>query len=188
MNDDFAYPDEYDPSVVEALPRPELTAIVDGLLKTHRPDRYAPGADWLDLVASKVENKITVIEAKRIAARQMVGHREGRATRAVNKFLKSLANGDGFTITPEWGLYADEPVAFVEGSDENASRVRVALRAMRARDWEQFALHGRADAQHRFEAEMAMYDAADWLAGQQGSMSFLTWADRLAPREKQAAS
>lgn len=177
MTDDL--PDEYDPDEAQALERPDLTVIVDGLLRAHRPDRYEPGADWLDDVATKIENKITIIEAKRLAARQIVGQREGRATRAVNKFLKSLGAGaGGFSIDQAWIAFADEPVAFIEGVGEESAerRVRVALRAMRSEDWKQFALYGRADAQHRFAAEMAMYDAADWLAAQQGSALFADWA------------
>ncbi|MFS3128679.1 hypothetical protein ACLM5J_09765 [Nocardioides sp. Bht2] len=166
-------PDEYDPADIEFLPRDELTAIVDGLLRVNRPDRYEPGADWLDEVAEMVENKITVVEAKRLAARQIVGQREGRATRSVNKFLKSLATDGGFRLAGAWAPFSDEPVAFIDTDDK---RVRVALRAMRSRDWQQFTLHGRTDAQHRFAAEMATYDAADWLASQQGSLSFADWA------------
>ena len=180
-------PDEFDPSEVEALPREELTAIVDGLLRANRPDRYRPGDPWLDEVANQVESKITIIEAKRIAARQMVGHREGRATRAVNKFLKSLTSDGEFRMDETWALYADEPVAFIEDDDEDGGhRVRVALRAMKAADWERFALHGRADAQHRFEAEMAMYDAAEWLASQQGAASFSDWASAACPADTAA--
>lgn len=183
-------PDEYDPNEVEILPRDELVTIVDGLLRAHRPDRYLPGGDWLDEVAAKVENKITVIEAKRLAARQLVGQREGKATRSVNRFLKSLSTEGGFVLPASWAPYADEPVAFVEsaGEADKGHRIRVAFRAMKASDWQQFALHGRADAQHRFDAEMAMYDAADWLAGQQGGSTFLEWASRVAPAEMREAS
>lgn len=186
----YDIPDEYDPGEIEILPRGELVNIVDGLLRSNRPDRYLPGADWLDEVASMVENKITVIEAKRLAARQIVGQREGRATRSVNKFLKSLATNGGFALTSAWAPYADEPVAFVEaiGDEDKGTRVRVAFRAMKAADWQQFALHGRVDAQHRFDAEMAMYDAAEWLASQQGAGTFIEWASRVAPTEMRAAS
>ena len=182
--DPFEMPDEYDPSEVEFVPRDELVGIVDGLLRVNRPDRYEPGAEWLDEVAELVENKITIIEAKRLAARQIVGQREGRATRSVNKFLKSLKTDAGFALPSAWAPYADEPVAFIEsdGDLDKGRRVRVAFRAMRAGDWRQFALHGRADAQHRFEAEMAMYDAADWLAGQQGQLPFHDWAETISPR------
>lgn len=184
-------PDEYDPDEIESLARPDLNPIVDGLLRSSRPDRYEPGADWLDEVASKIENKIPEFEAKRLAARQIVGQREGRATRAVNKFLKSLlTNGGGFALTSAWAPYADEPVAFIEGSGDSdkGHRIRVAFRAMTASDWKQFALHGRVEAQHRFDAEMAMYDAADWLAAQQGGHTFLEWASRIAPAEMPEAS
>lgn len=176
-------PDEYDPGEVEVLARAELVAIVDGLLRANRPDRYLPGADWLDEVAERVENKITIIEAKRLAARQIVGQREGRATRSVNKFLKSLSTEGGFALPETWAPYADEPVAFIEDADTETGghRVRVAFRAMKARDWRQFALHGRVAAQHRFDAEMAMYDAADWLASQQGDRTFSDWAAKIAP-------
>lgn len=183
-------PDEYDPDEIEILARHDLVAIVDGLLRAHRPDRYLPGAEWLDEVAELVENKITIIEAKRMAARQIVGQREGRATRSVNKFLKSLASESGFALPATWAPYADEPVAFIEGSDAEVGghRIRVAFRAMKAEDWQQFALHGRADAQHRFDAEMAMYEAADWLASQQGSSTFSEWAQATIPCDEALAS
>lgn len=178
-------PDEYDPTEVEILPREELTTIIDGLLRVNRPDRYRPGDPWLDYVAEQVENKITVIEAKRLAARQLVGHREGKATRAVNKFLKSLASDDGYELPETWSMYADEPVSFY---DEGDKRIRVAFRAMKARDWQQFSLHGRVVAQHNFDAEMAMYNAADWLARQQGSETFYDWASRTSPIREPEAS
>lgn len=183
-------PDEYDPDEVEILPRDELVTIVDGLLRANRPDRYLPGGDWLDEVAAQVENKITMIEAKRMAARQIVGQREGQATKSVNRFLKSLSTEVGFALPASWAPYADEPVAFVEtnGDDLKGHRVRVAFRAMKASDWQQFALHGRADAQIRFDAEMAMYDAADWLAAQQGGHTFIEWASRVAPVESAGAA
>ena len=179
-----AYPDEYDPSTIEILPREELTAIVDGLLRVNRPDRYEPGADWLDRVAEMVENKITITEAKRLAARQIVGHREGRATKAVNRFLKTLKQGREFALPETWAPFSDEPVAFEEFDETGTKtkRIRVAFRAMTSGDWKQFSLHGRIEAQHRFDAEMAMYDAADWLAGQQGELPFMAWAEANSPR------
>ena len=183
-------PDEYDPNEIQILARDDLVAIVDGLLRVNRPDRYKPGSEWLDEVASLVENKITVIEAKRMAARQIVGQREGQATKNVNKFLKSLSTEGGFALTSAWAPFADEPVAFIEsdGAIEKGRRIRVAFRAMTAGDWQQFALHGRVEAQHRFDAEMAMYDAAEWLASQQGGGTFLEWASRIAPAEMRVAS
>jgi hypothetical protein len=172
-------PDEYDPNEIEILARDELVTIVDGLLRANRPDRYEAGGEWLDNVAELVENKITIIEAKRMAARQIVGQREGRATRYVNRFLKSLSGDSGFVLPAAWTQYADEPVSLLD--DEGKRGLRVAFRAMRAQDWQQFALHGRVEAQHRFDAEMAMYDAADWLAEQQEGRTFYEWASRVAP-------
>lgn len=155
----------------------ELTTLnhhVDGLLRLARPDRYEPGGDWLDQVAAQLEGDIPILEARRMAARQIVGQREGAATKRVNKFLKGLFGLDGqFALPVDWYVYADEPVALI---DHSGIRIRVALRAMAAADWDSFVLNGRIDAQHRFDAEMRMYDAADELASRQGALAFAIWA------------
>lgn len=154
---------------------------IDGLLRQHRPDRYGPGDDWTASVVEQVEDRITVMEAKRIAAATLVGQREGQATRRTNRFLKGVLGRNGqYALPLDWHLYADEPVAFVHREGDAEIRVRVALRAMKAQDWIDFAEAGRAELEIRVQAERAMYDAADWLAGQQGPLNFAAWATGLA--------
>lgn len=170
----------------------ELNSRIDADLRNSRPDRYEPGAEWLDSVATRIEDKIPVFEARQIAASAMVRRREGEATKRVNKMLKGLA-GYGtsrqFALPFDWYLFVDEPVA-LELSDGSGTlkRVRVALRAMTADDWAAFSLNGRVSAQHRHDAELSMYEAADWLASRQGVDQFSDWAEAMVPRPTKAAT
>ncbi|MCL2611981.1 MAG: hypothetical protein FWD95_01975 [Nocardioidaceae bacterium] len=168
---------------------------VDGELRRARPDRYgSPSDDWVKEVAARVAEEVPTFEAKRIAAETIVGQREGQATRRVNRFLKGLAGINGqYALPVDWHLYADEPVAFeYESVDADGEpcivRVRVALRAMRPDDWRYFSQSGRVSAQHRFDAEMGMYDVADWIRVEQGQQTFADWAETVAPVSKSEAS
>lgn len=165
----------------------EFKRYADAALRAARPDRYSgPGDAWVKQVAAQLAEEVPILEAKRIAAEAIVGQREGQATKRVNRFLKGLAGADGqYTLPVDWHLYADEPVAFesevVVDGVVSTVRTRVALRAMRPEDWHSFTRNGRVAAQHRFDAEMAMYEAADWIADAQGQKAFAEWAAVVAP-------
>lgn len=162
---------------------------IDEHLRRRRPDRYMPGHEFLDEVADLVAASIPVTMARNLLARDLVGQREGQATRRGNRFLKTLLLPDGQRVLPiDWHVYVDEPVAIhVPEIDRSGTptgdyrRERVALRAMTDNDWHNFSVHGRVDLQHRVDAEMAMYDSADWLADQQRGMTFAEWAETVAP-------
>lgn len=170
----------------------EVKDRIDNELRVSRPDRYEPGDDFLDDVANRIAGLVPVTMAQEMLARDLVGQREGQATRRVNRFLKGLAGVDGqYALPVDWHFYTDEPVAFEvnetdsDGNGTGTRRERVTLRAMTARDWRDFAESGRIAAQHRHDAEMAMYDAADWCAEQQGRRRFDVWADFILPAPKE---
>lgn len=158
-------------------------AHVDVRLRQHRPDRYEPGADWLESLAADLADEVPIAEARRYAAREVVLAREREATKKVNRFLLRMEG----TLPLGWFGYADEPVAFevMENDPETGTpvsrRVRVALRAMRPEDWHRFATEGRIAAQHRFDAEMRVYETADLIAAEQGARAFAEWAAEVAP-------
>lgn len=167
---------------------------IDGELRTSRPDRYEPGDKFLDEVIERIADEVPATIACQMLARDLVGRREGEATRRVNRFLKGLAgagaNGQ-YALPVDWSVYVDEPVAISvpqveDGETTGYRRERVTLRAVKTQDWLNFARAGRADAQHRFDAEMSMYDAAEWCAAQQGTASFKAWAEHVQPPRREA--
>lgn len=163
---------------------------IDAELRSARPDRYEPGAPWLDDVAGAISQFVPATLARELLARDLVGQIEGQATRRGNRFLKTVIGVDGQPALPlDWYLYEDDPVAInvpviEDGEVTGYKRLRVALRAMKARDWLHFSTVGRVDAQHRLDAELAMYDGADWIAAQQGADAFAVWAAKVCPIPK----
>lgn len=175
--------------------KPELSDDDRELMTEQQPDRYEVGkTDLLERVADRIADEVPITMARQMLARDLVGQREGQATRRGNKFIKSILAPDGDAALPiDWYLYANEPVAIETEVVEDDKivglrRERVSLRAMQADDWRTFSSMGRASLQQRVEAESAMYDAAYWLADQQGAASFLEWAQRVAPREERDVS
>lgn len=165
----------------------EIKTLIDMELRTSRPDRYEPGASWLDGVADRIAEHVPSLLARELLARDLVGQVEGASTKRGNKFLKTVLGVDGQPSLPvDWYLYSDYPVSINVPTVEDGEVVgyrkeRVAMRAMTSGDWHNFSAFGRVDAQHRFDAEMTMYDAADWIAEQQGLRSFADWARLVAP-------
>lgn len=164
---------------------------IDAELRRQRPDRYQPGADWLDAVTEVIADEVPILSARQMAARTLVGQREGSATRRVNRFLKGLAGADGqYALPVDWFEYVDEPVAIevrtvdADGQLVEKHRERVALRAMRSSDWNAFSKYGRINLEERHQAEIAMYDGVDWVAAEQGALTFKQWANRVAPRDE----
>ena len=159
-----------------------LNLRIDTELSAIRPDRYEPGGDWLRPVIDLIADDMSVFEARQIAAETIVRRREAEATKRVNRMLKFLMSSGQYSLPIDWFLYANEPVAFEREDDKGVMRrVRVCLRAMTSDDWRDFSLHGRVAAQHRIDAEMAMYDAADWIAHQQAGETFAQWAEATSP-------
>lgn len=161
---------------------------IDVELRTARPDRYAPGDAFLDVVAERVRADVPILLAQEMLARDLVGRREGQATKRVNKFLRGIAGMDGqYALPVDWYVYADEPVAITVPVTDDHGEVlgrrweRVALRAVNPADWLNFVSAGREDAQQRHDAEMRMYDAAEWCALQQGQATFAEWAEAVQP-------
>ena len=169
---------------------------ISRLLTEHRPDRYAPGsARFLDDIAGRVADEVPATMARKMLARDLVGQLEGGATRRVNRFLKGLAGARGqFTLPVDWAAYRNDPVAIEspvvndDGEVVGFRRERVALRAMTGTDWHNFSANGRQVAQERFDAEIAMYDAADWCAAEQGINTFHEWAERICPTNESGAA
>lgn len=161
----------------------ELNQRIDAALSAVRPDRYEPGGDWIRPVIADFAADMSVFEARQIAAETIVRRREAEATKRVNRMLKGLVAAGQYTLPLDWFLYANEPVALEREDDKGRIvRVRVALRAMTADDWRDFSLHGRVAAQHRLDAEMSMYEAAEWIAAQQADEPFGSWAEMVSPR------
>lgn len=162
----------------------EMNQRIDAALNASRPDRYEPGDSWINDVIADIAGEINMFEARQIAAEVIVRRREAEATKRVNRLLKQVGGPGGQYALPfDWYAYISEPVAF-ERTDARGGmrRIRVALRAMTADDWRNFALNGRVAAQHRHDAEMAMYDSAEWLAAEQGDAMFGQWATVASPQ------
>jgi len=183
----------------------ELNLLIDAELRRRRPDRYnvrgaedenddSLTASWLDDVAEAIQEQIPASIAVELLARRLVGLREGSATKRVNKFLRDMDAEGQYALPFEWWTCADEPVAVVTpvfdestGEQMRLREERVALRAMTSTDWQTFIEHGRQRAQERFDTEMRVYLAAEWLRAEQGGRSFYVWACEELPPAAESA-
>lgn len=200
MADDSLTPEEQAESERRAEQRAALDALnfrIDAELRAARPDRYGEQerAEMVDHVSAIIADLIPATTARDLLAHDLVGRREGQATKRVNKFLRGITGADGqFALPFDWHLFADEPVAILitevdeSGQPIGERRERVTLRAMLPADWINFSSAGRVTAQQRYDAEMRMYAAAEWLAEQQGADSFTKWAEVIAPAPEDAVA
>lgn len=189
--------DDLTPEPIDQSELTRIKGLIDDELRALRPDRYEPGDEFLDEVVERVAPHIPATMARAMLAKDLVGQREGQATRRGNKFLKTIIGKDGQHALPiDWHFYVAEPVALMVPVVDSATseptgdfrRERVALRAMTSADWRHFTNQGRVEAQHRFDAEMAMYEAADWLAEQQAGGTFAEWAEQERPSDDEVVA
>lgn len=129
------------------------------LLDHARPDTYTSGEKgWMDEVIDQVSDKIDPALATKLAAKQMVRRIEGDATKATNKFLRSLAESGELPL--DWMDAESWPLA-VNGD------TRVALRAVTQADLAEFATVERRAASLDFTSRNAACEGAlrlaDWL-------------------------
>jgi hypothetical protein len=190
---------------------PDLTRLrkeIDRLLAEKRPDRYtvrdstvtndeevenldveeAEDSDWLDDIAAEVEDLVPDEELRKLYARKIVGQQEGKATTRANKLLRKIHRFGQLVLG--WYGVKDDPVAVVTRTvgPDGQSKVReerVALRAMTARDFRDFATEERRRAANDFSARNDACAGAEWVADQMtvaGALHFEAWAEEEMPQ------
>ena len=194
---------------------PEMKVLnkqIDMLLKVRRPDRYVVSntvdlevgdaedvADvdedeaedetaWLDDLATEIEPQVPEAELVHKYARQLVGQREGIATRQVNNMFRRILH-DGQLVLAWWG-YEDMPLSVEERIVEPGQRVRkkttrVALRAVTQTDLEAFSTEERRRKDRDHRARTDTCDGADYVREQMvlgGHWKLIDWANSVIPR------
>lgn len=168
----------------------DLNQLIDRLLRENRPDRYnTTAADWLDDVADMVPAELLPEdELRRFVARQIVGQREGQATRNANRLLRSI--GETGQLVLHWWDEANDPIAIITElvDDEGNARIskeRVALRAATPADLRAFAHEERDRADKDHKSRLLACDGAEYVADSitsSGLLRFGEWAEFSSPR------
>lgn len=157
----------------------DTNQLIDDLLDMHRPERYATGDRlWRAPVYADIEQRVTISEARRVAARQMVDQREGAATRQANDLLREIGRTQQWPLA--WLDVARHPIAV----DEQRIRLDVAT----AKDFREWELDERRRAANEFTARNAACDGARWVADQLDVNGWLTFADGAAANQTEQAS
>lgn len=146
----------------------EIGRFIDRELDLIRPERYDPReTSWRDPVVAEVERLIPDLEAKAIAARELVGRREGRATRVVTEHLREIHR----TRQPplDWMDHGPRPLA-LDGE-------RVRLDAAGAADFRDWATTERKRNAQQFTARNDACEGADWIADQLDAAGAATLGD-----------
>lgn len=135
----------------------DLTNAIDQALDLARPDRYSSREkSWLDAVITGFEPVIPPMEARRIAARELVHRREEMACRAANRLLRDIAEHGQPPL--DWMDLARRPLAW----DQH----RVCLEECTPSDFRDWADVEESRAKGDYDTRMASVDAARWLADQ----------------------
>lgn len=131
---------------------------IDKLLAERRPDRYeVDGGDgWLDEIADLIAMDIGVAEARFAAASAIVRRREGEKLKAANRLLREIRESGQFPL--DWFETMHLPLS--------VGKERVAIRAMQAGDFVEFANTERRRAANDFSIRNESCEAAEWLADQ----------------------
>lgn len=133
----------------------DLNAYIDEQLDRYRPDRYDIGDDtWRRQIYADIEQWVPEIEAKRIAAKQIVDQREGSATRKANALLRDIGKTEQWPL--DWMDYVDRPIS-VGGE-------RVRLGASSSNDFRQWAIDERRRAAQDSTARFMACEGAEWVA------------------------
>ena len=146
----------------------DLKEYVDQQLRVHRPDRYEPGAEWIDQVADSIPEEIFSLErARHLYLRQFARSRDGEATKRANKILRDWQKNGQLKL--HWWDTANEPMAFEytvtdEDGETHTKKIRVALRAATPQDFRAWADFEEEAANREYETRMRTVKAAREMA------------------------
>lgn len=146
----------------------ETAALIDSLLDQHRPDRYDVGdTSWREPVYSQIATRVTIGEARQIAASYLVDQREGQATKQANALLRSVGQTKQWPL--DWMDVGRRPIA--------VGSARVRLDAARSEDFRQFEVEERRRAAADFMSRNQTCDGAQWLADEMDAHGWVTFTD-----------
>lgn len=146
----------------------DTAELIDGLLDQHRPERYDAGdTAWRQPVYGAIATRVTIGEARTIAASYLVDQREGQATKQANALLRSVGLSKQWPL--DWMDVGRRPIS-VGGE-------RVRLDAARADDFRQFEVEERRRAAADFVARNQACDGAQWLADEMDAHGWTTFTD-----------
>ncbi|MCY0957728.1 hypothetical protein [Streptomyces sp. H27-H5] len=156
-------PDEEAWAEGEADDEAELNLLVDSRLNRARPDRYlARDREWMDGIVEEVAAELNRHPRQVVldAARRLVHHREGQATRSANRLLRTVAQTGvlplGWGVGETWEVIRTDLLS----RPLSISGERVRLGAAAAHDLDSWSALRELEAAKRNDSERETWAGA----------------------------